>query len=159
MYNIIIGSDRVGYELKKLVFGRLSDSGYNVHDIGPFEAKSVHYPMIAMRLAQEIVKNMNTIGILVCSTGVGMSIAVNKVRGIRAANCTSTYLAEHSRAHNDANVLCLGSSVITPADAFAIIEVFISTPFEGGKHAIRVAMLNEEGSELSRSHLINRVLI
>jgi|ERR1017187_1137857 ribose 5-phosphate isomerase B len=143
MIRIIIGSDRVGYELKTWLIRNLANQGYELVDLGPFEAKSVHYPVIAMDVARNVVKSENSFGILVCSTGIGMCIAANKVRGIRAANCDSLYLAEQSRAHNDANVLCLGSSVTSAADALGIVERFIAAPFEGGKHSIRVQMLRD----------------
>lgn len=143
MFKIVIGSDRVGYNLKTYLIKVLIERGFRVEDCGPFEAKSVHYPLIALMIARKVVAEKNTFGVLVCSTGVGMSIAANKVRGARAANCTSTHLAVQSRAHNDANILCLGSSITKPSNALRIVENFINAAFEGGKHMVRVQMLNE----------------
>jgi ribose 5-phosphate isomerase B len=143
MVRIWIGSDRVGYGLKSYLVKNLVERGFQVDDLGPFEAQSVHYPIIASNLAGKVVEDKNAVGILICNSGVGMSIAANKIKGARAANCTSTYLAEQARAHNDANILCLGSAVTEPADALQIVDRFIGTTFEGGKHAIRVQMLND----------------
>ncbi len=147
MIKIFIGSDRVGYDLKVWLVEKLTERDYEIIDMGPAEAKSVHYPMIGMSVARNVAESSDGVGILVCSTGLGMSIAANKIKGVRAANCNSTYLSEQSRLHNNANVLCLGSSVTTRADALRMVEVFILTPFEGGKHALRVKMLDEEAPD------------
>jgi ribose 5-phosphate isomerase B len=139
---IFIGSDRIGFELKAEIIQLLYINKHEVIDIGPLEFKSVHYPEIAVEVSRNVIRNLPSIGILICSSGIGMSIAANKIRGIRAANCTSDYLAEHSRLHNDANILCLGSTVIKLEDAIIIVKKFLSTPFESGKHSERVQMIN-----------------
>lgn len=140
---IFIGSDRIGFELKLKLIQILSNDKHEVVDIGPFEYKSVHYPEIAVEVSKSVIRNPFSFGILICSSGIGMSIAANKIKGIRAANCTSDYLAEHSRLHNDANVLCLGSTVIKLEDAIIIVKKFLSTAFESGKHEERVQMINK----------------
>jgi len=141
--NIYIGSDRIGFELKEKLIKVLSDGKNEIIDIGPLECKSVNYPEIAVQVASLVVNNPLSYGILICSSGIGMSIAANKVKGIRAANCTSSYLAEYSRLHNDANILCLGSSVVNLEDAISIMNIFLMTPFEGGgKHKERVQIIN-----------------
>ena len=142
MSRIFIGSDRLGYELKEQIIIHLSSNGREVIDIGPFEYESVNYPEIAVEASRHVSKNQASFGILICSTGIGMSIAANKIKGIRAANCTSVYSAEHSRLHNDANVLCLGASVIELKNALKMVDKFLSTPFEEGKHSIRVKMID-----------------
>jgi len=142
MNKVFIGSDRIGYKLKNELIINLNSSGYEVVDIGPFEYKSVNYPEIAIEVSECVSKDQGSYGILICSTGIGMSIVANKVKGVRAANCTSIFLAEHSRLHNDANVLCLGSSVVKLNNAIKIVGKFLSTSFEEGKHTIRVQMIN-----------------
>lgn len=142
MGKVFIGSDRLGYELKNQIIINLNSSGHEVVDIGPYEYRSVNYPEIAFEVSECVSKDQGSYGILICSTGIGMSIAANKVKGVRAANCTSIFLAEHSRLHNDANILCLGSSVVKPKNAIKIVGTFLSTSFEEGKHTLRVQMIN-----------------
>ena len=139
---IFTGSDRIGFELKTEIIKTLSNDKHEVIDIGPFEYKSVHYPEIAVEVSRYVVNNPLSFGILICSSGIGMSIAANKIKGVRAANCTNDYLSEHSRLHNDANILCLGSTVVKLEDTIIIVNKFLSTPFESGKHAERVQMIN-----------------
>jgi ribose 5-phosphate isomerase B len=140
---IFIGSDRIGYQLKRELVCALAEAGHEVADAGPFEERSVDYPEVALGVCRSVVTNAGSIGLLICSTGIGMAIAANKVSGVRAVNCTSVALAELARLHNDANVLCLGSGVVESQAAFAITEKFASTPFEGGKHARRVQMIDK----------------
>lgn len=140
---IFIGSDRIGYRLKRELVCALAEAGHEVADAGPFEERSVDYPEVALDVCRSVVTHGGSIGVLICSTGIGMAIAANKVSGVRAANCTSAALAELARLHNDANVLCLGSGVVESQEALAITEKFASTPFEGGKHARRVEMINQ----------------
>lgn len=139
---IFIGSDRIGFELKAEIIQLLSNDKHEVIDIGPLEYKSVHYPEIAFEVSRNVTNNPLSFGILICSSGIGMSIAANKIKGIRAANCTNDYLAEYSRLHNDANILCLGSTVVKLEDGIIITKKFLSTPFESGKNSERVEMLN-----------------
>jgi ribose 5-phosphate isomerase B len=139
---IFIGSDRVGYQLKLRLGCALAEAGHEVADAGPLEERSIDYPEIALEVCRSVVTNAGSIGVLICSTGIGMAIAANKVSGIRAANCTSVGLAELARLHNDANVLCLGSGVVESQEALAMTAKFACTPFEGGKHAKRIEMIN-----------------
>ena len=120
----------------------LINKGHEVVDLGPIEYKSVNYPEIAIEVSRCVRDNQNSFGILICSTGIGMSITANKIKGIRAANCINTYLSEHARLHNDANILCLGSSVVESNYALQIVDKFLFTSFEGGKHLARVQMIN-----------------
>jgi ribose 5-phosphate isomerase B len=139
---IFIGSDRLGFDLKLSIIQYLTQNGHDVIDAGPLEYKSVHYPEIAIEVSLAVVKN-KTFGILICNSGIGMSIASNKVKGIRASNCNTIYLAGQSRIHNDANVLCLGSGKIKIHKAIKIVDKFLFTNFGKGKHIERVKMINE----------------
>jgi ribose 5-phosphate isomerase B len=144
MLEIFMGADRIGYELKRELVPALRLLTCDVEDLGPFDAISVHYPVVAEAVARRVVQHPGSFGVLVCSTGLGMTMAANKTKGIRAANCTSAYLARMARAHNDANVLCLGASLMGSAAAMEIVEAFIGTAFEGGKNIARVQMLDEK---------------
>ena len=145
MQKIVIGSDRIGFQLKASLLEGLVDRGFVVEDVGPHEERSVHYPVIAKMVARMIAGGRgDRVGVLICSTGIGMSIAANRVKGARAANCSTVYLAERSRAHNDANILVLGSRILDTAQALRIVDAFMSTSFEGGKHAGRVRMLDDD---------------
>ena len=139
---IFIGSDRIGFHLKHQLVTSLSEK-YEVIDCGPFEYASVHYPTIAFDVSERIRGQKRFFGILICSTGTGMCIAANKIKRIRAANCLNIYLAQHSRLHNDANVLCLGSDLVDFNVAVEIAHTFLSTQFEGGKHIERIKLIDE----------------
>lgn len=145
---VFLGSDRVGFYLKNFLVQELLSNGVDCIDIGPLEYRSVHYPEVAIEVSCSVLAHPNTYGILICSTGIGMSIAANKIKGIRAANCTNVYLVEHSRLHNNANVLCLGSSVLEPKIALSMVYIFLSTSFEGGKHLERERMINDLGEKV-----------
>lgn len=144
MRRIFVGSDRIGYQLKEQLVVALRQRDCDVKDVGPFEAVSVHYPLVASAVARHVAACPDSFGVLICSSGLGMAMAANKAKGIRAANCVSPYMASMARAHNDANVLCLGSSLTDAATAIDIIATFIATTFEGGKHVARVRMLDAE---------------
>jgi len=134
---IAIGCDHRGLELKKTIIGLLTAAGHHYNDFGCDTADSVDYPDIAKTVAEAVAKDDFDYGILICSTGIGMCIVANKVRGIRAANCYNTFTAQRARQHNNANILCLsaeGNSAETPA----IVETFLSTEFEGGRHQRRL---------------------
>lgn len=139
---VVIGCDHGGYELKLPILAYLSEEGYRVIDVGCDSTDSVDYPLYADKLCKVIADNDADIGILICGTGIGMSIAANKHAGIRAACCENTFSARMTRAHNDANVLCLGARVIGPGLAVDMVELFLNTDFLGGRHEKRVAMLN-----------------
>src|SRR5512137_1350388 len=135
---IVLGSDHAGLALRAEAVRVARAAGFEVEDLGPFSGESVDYPDFARRVAEAVAGGKARFGILVCGTGIGMSIAANKVRGIRAATCTSEYEARMTRAHNDANVLCLGERVVGLGLGAAIVEAFLETTFEGGRHARRV---------------------
>ena len=119
-------------------FGWRRRPGFEVEDLGPFSGESVDYPDFASRVGQAVAEGRARLGVLVCGTGIGMSIAANKVKGVRAAHCTTEYEARMARAHNDANVLCMGERVIGLGLGGAVVAAFLSQPFEGGRHQRRV---------------------
>jgi ribose 5-phosphate isomerase B len=133
---IAIGSDHRGFELKGEVVQYLDARGYEFRDFGCYDTSPVDYPDIALKVAQEVVGGNFDLGILICGSGVGMSIAANKVKGIRAALCHNPRVAKLARQHNDANVLCLGILDIEGTEG--ILDAFLLTPFEGGRHKLRV---------------------
>lgn len=138
---IAIGSDHGGFEYKEEIKKHLVEKGYDVIDVGTFSKESCDYPVIAQNLTHKIIDNELEKGILICGTGIGMSIAANKVKGIRAALCGDTFSARATRAHNNSNVLCLGERVIGIELAFDIVDIWLSTEFEGGRHQRRIDML------------------
>ena len=140
---IVIGSDHAGYELKLKIIEHLEDQGIAVTDVGTDSAESCDYPVFADALCKRMQLGDFERGILVCGTGIGMSIAANKHSGIRAACCSDTYSARLTREHNDANVLCFGARVIGEGLACDLSDIFVSTEYMGGKHARRVQMLDE----------------
>ena len=140
---VVIGCDHGGYELKLPILAYLAEGGYRVVDVGCNSTDSVNYPDYADKLCNVITSGKADIGILICGTGIGMSMAANKHPGIRAACCENTYSARMTRAHNDANVLCLGARVIGAGLAVDMVELFLNTDFLGGRHSTRVEMLNE----------------
>lgn len=139
---IIIGSDHGGLLLKDKIFQHLKDKGYDVDDVGTYSAVSCDYPVIAKELTTKVLDS-SCLGILVCGTGIGMSIYANKVKGIRAAHCTDTFSARLSRQHNDSNVLCLGERITGFGLALDIVDEWLNATFEGGRHKRRVDMINE----------------
>jgi ribose 5-phosphate isomerase B len=135
---VAIGSDHAGLSLRAAVRDALQKRGAEVADLGPFAADSVDYPDFALLVARRVAAGECQLGVLVCGTGIGMSIAANKVHGVRAAVCTTEFEARAARSHNDANVLCLGERVVGTGLGTAILEAFLDTPFEAGRHARRV---------------------
>ena len=141
---IYIGADSAGYELKGEVISHLQAKGYEVIDCGTDSTASCHYPIFANAVCEQVKRDTeNTFGILICGTGIGMSMCANKHKGIRAALCSDTYSAKMTRQHNDANVLCMGARVIGSCLAIDIVDSFLSHEFEGGRHALRVDMMME----------------
>lgn len=136
---LAIGSDHGGFELKQSIIDHLKGQGIEVKDFGCYDLNSVDYPEIALKVTSAIKSGEAKLGILVCGTGIGMSIAANKVKGIRAAACSETFSAKYTRLHNDSNVLCLGGRVIGPGVALEMVDLFINTKYEGGRHDRRVA--------------------
>ena len=135
---IAIGSDHGGFELKSKIIEFLKEKNVEVKDYGCYNTDSIDYPDVAKDVCQAVVKNECERAILVCGTGIGISIAANKVRGIRAALCHSSFDAKMCRMHNDANVLCLGGRTTGPEIALEIVNSYLSASFEGGRHAKRV---------------------
>lgn len=139
---IAIGCDHGGLEHKEAIKAHLERLGYTVVDSGIFVQESVDYPNIAVKVCSDITSKNCELGILVCGTGIGMSIAANKVKGIRAAACSEHFSAKYTRLHNDSNVLCLGGRVIGVGTAIELAEIFVTTEFEGGRHQRRVDMIS-----------------
>lgn len=136
-----IASDHAGFELKSYVIKILQQMGHNVEDLGPQDSQRVDYPDFANLLCESVLKNNKSFGILICGSGIGMSIAANRHKGIRAALCHEPYSAALSRAHNDANVLCLGARIVGEGMAEGILKSFCDNVFEGGRHTARVEKL------------------
>jgi len=135
---IAIGADHGAFELKEVLIPYLKDKGYEVEDCGTYDLSSVDYPDIAEKTAKKIIDKECEKGILLCGTGIGISIAANKVKGIRAALCANEYSAKMSRNHNDANILCMGARVTGVELAKSILDTFLKEEFEGGRHQVRV---------------------
>jgi ribose 5-phosphate isomerase B len=138
---VALGADHRGFALKEELKRWLAARGHEVVDLGPESADRVDYPDYAFRVADAVAGRRADRGILICSTGIGMSIAANKVQGVRAALVDSVRLARLSREHNDANVLCLGADIVSAAEARRIVGVWMKTEFAGGRHARRVRKL------------------
>ncbi len=146
---IALASDHRGYEFKKKLYQMLAEHGHTVVDYGTDDsAKSVDYPDYASSAARAVARKECDRGILVCGTGIGMSLAANKIKGIRAVVAHDTYSTEMSRRHNDSNILCIGADLLAPGPlAMKIIQVWLDTPFEGERHARRVGKIMDlEGS-------------
>ena len=139
---IVIGCDHAAYELKLKVIEHLKTQGIEVEDVGTNSTASCDYPDFADALCKKIMSGEFERGILICGTGIGMSMAANKHKGIRAACCSDTFSARLTREHNDANVLCFGARVVGEGLAYDLVDLFVSTDYEGGKHARRVAMVD-----------------
>ena len=141
---IIIGSDHGGYRLKNEIIQHLKtikDVEYSITDVGCFSEEACDYPQIAKTVAKDVLATKSK-GILVCGTGIGMSIAANRFEGIRASHCTDTFTARMTRAHNDSNILCLGQRVTGLGLALDIVDTWLKTAFEGGRHQKRIDMID-----------------
>ena len=139
---IFIGADSAGFTLKGEVIEHLNGLGYEVCDMGCDSTASCHYPIFASKVCEAVQADLDgSFGILICGTGIGMSMCANKHRGIRAAVCGDTYSARMTRAHNDANLLCIGARVTGSCLAMDIVDAFLGAEYEGGRHAVRVAMM------------------
>ena len=142
MKKIIIGCDHAAPELKGIVRDHLIARGFDVEDVGVHTTDSCNYPDIARKVCEKVQSGEREIGILVCGTGIGMSMAANKHAGIRAAACSDTFSARMTRLHNDANVLCFGERVVGFGLACDLVDLFVTTEFLGGRHQARVDALN-----------------
>ena len=138
---LCIGADHAAFEAKERLAALLRRLGHEVTDAGTHSAESCDYPVFAGEVARAVAGGGCEFGILLCGTGIGMSIAANKVRGVRAALCHSVETASMSRRHNDANVLCMGARVLDPDLMEKILEEFLGTGFEGGRHARRLSLI------------------
>lgn len=140
---IVIGCDHGGFEHKNAIKEHLEERGFEVTDCGIYECASVDYPDIAVKVCEEITSGRCERGILVCGTGIGMSIAANKIKGIRAAACSDHFSAKYTRLHNNSNILCMGGRVVGVGTALELADIFTDTEFEGGRHQRRIDKINE----------------
>lgn len=138
---IALGADHGGYELKEAVKKYLDEKNIAYKDFGTNSEDSVNYAPFALKVGKAVVSGECSKGILCCGTGLGISIAANKVKGIRAAVCTNEFCAEMTRRHNDANILCMGGRVISEEMAVKLTDIFLNTPFDGGRHAKRIEQI------------------
>ena len=145
---LAIGCDHAATALKEELKAWLLAGGYEVKDYGVNPGEKADYPAMALQVSQNVVGGACELGILLCGTGIGMSIAANKVKGVRAACCSEPYSAKLSREHNDSNILCLGARVVGPELAKMILDAWLNAAFEGGRHGLRVDMIKamEEGT-------------
>jgi len=140
---IVLGADHGGFELKEEIKTLLVSEGYSVEDVGCHSPDSVDYPDYAAMVVAGITSGAYDTGILICGTGIGMSIAANRNRQIRAAVCHDEYTAVMSREHNNANILCLGARVLEPEEAKKIVKIWLGSHFTGGRHQLRVAKFSD----------------
>jgi len=141
--NVWIGSDHGGFELKEKLVRQMKEQGHDVTDVGCGAADNVRYPYYAVEVASAVAKGEAGRGILVCSTGIGMSIYANKFPGIRAALCLTPLMADMTRRHNDSNILCLGGKITGEWDAQRILDIWLNTDYEGGRHDISLGLIAE----------------
>ncbi len=152
---IIIGSDHAGFAMKEFIKSLLEQKGLTYKDIGTNDTQSTDYPLFAGRVGREVSLGNFGRGIAVCGAGIGASIAANRFRGVRAALCINEQMAQLSREHNNANVLVLGGRITPKETASAILDIWLETPFEGGRHSRRIDMLDrimDESTFLSEKH-------
>ena len=140
---IALSCDHGAYELKESIKKHLEEKGIEYFDFGCYSKESVDYPVFAYKAAKAVADKEYDFGIICCTTGLGVSMAANKVKGIRAAVCTNEMLAEMTRRHNNANVICMGQNVVSTELAFKMIDIFLSTEFEGGRHQRRVDLITD----------------
>ncbi|HUK78683.1 MAG TPA: ribose 5-phosphate isomerase B [Thermoleophilia bacterium] len=140
---IAAGADHAGFALKDALIERLRAAGHEVVDLGTSSDASVDYPVFAHGVADRVAAGEFERGLLVCGSGIGMCMAANRHPGVRAADCLTVEMAELSRRHNDANVLCLGARLLESDEAWAVVEAWLATPFEGGRHERRVAEIDD----------------
>ncbi|MGJ7045351.1 ribose 5-phosphate isomerase B [Thermoanaerobacterium thermosulfurigenes] len=147
---IAIGSDHGGYELKEAIKKHLEERGIEYKDFGTFSEESVDYPDYAREVAEAVASGQYEKGILLCGTGVGISIAANKVPGIRAAHVSDAFSARYSKEHNNANVLCMGGRVVGPGLAALLVDEWLDAEFQGGRHQKRIDKISEIEKKYSR---------
>lgn len=149
MKSIAIGCDHRGFALKELIIAWLQNEGYSYQDFGCYSTEPVDYPDIAQKVGEAVASGSFDQGILICSTGIGMCIAANKIKGVRAALCHNVFAAQRARQHNDANVLCLGGEDVDTSVALETVKTFLTTDFEGGRHTRRVSKIRALESDTS----------
>lgn len=140
---IAIGSDHGGFDYKEILIDHLTSKGYEVVNYGCYSKDSVDYPDVAFEVATEVAQDENTLGILICGTGIGISIAANKVNGIRCALCHDTFSAKATRQHNDSNILAMGQRVIGVGLMLEIVDTWLESAFEGGRHQQRIDKISK----------------
>ena len=140
---IAIGSDHAGYRLKLAIDEHLTEQGIPFEDLGCYGPERVDYPVYGQKVAEAVAEGKYRYGIVICGTGIGISLAANKVPGIRCAVCSDTYSAKYTRLHNDANMLAMGERVVGPGLAAEIVDAFLGAEFEGGRHADRVELIRQ----------------
>ena len=140
---IAIGCDHGGYALKQEVMKHLTELGLDYKDFGTYSEESCDYPIYGEAVARAVASGECDRGIVICGTGIGISIAANKIKGIRAALCGDCFSAEMTRRHNDANILAMGARVLGSGLALKIVDTFLTTPFEGGRHSRRIDLISE----------------
>lgn len=145
---LILGSDHAGYPLKEKCLAHLHEAGYECEDMGTHSLQSCDYPQFASLVCNRVLETENS-GVLICGTGLGMSMSANRFPGIRAALCFNEYSAGMARQHNDANILCLGARVIGEDLALAVLDRFVGTGFQGGRHEERIRLMDQIGSNIS----------
>lgn len=139
---IALGSDHGGFALKEEIRKYLEEKGIVYKDFGCYNTDSCDYPDMAISPCEAVISGKCSHAILLCGTGIGISMAANKIKGIRAACCSDYFSAKYTRAHNDANVLCMGGRVVGAGLACELVEIFLNTPYEGGRHSLRLKKLN-----------------
>ena len=140
---IAIGCDHGGYKLKEEIKRYFDETGIEYNDVGTYSEESVNYPEYAAKVAEEVQSKKAEKGIVICRSGIGVSMVANKFKGIRCAPCYQETTAKFSRMHNDANVLALGADYVTVSQAICIVRMFLATEFEGGRHQYRIDLINE----------------
>ncbi|MCK5767400.1 MAG: ribose 5-phosphate isomerase B [Candidatus Atribacteria bacterium] len=140
---IAIGSDHAGYLLKEAIKRHLAKGDIPFSDIGTFKMDSVNYPEFSYKVSVSVANGDYDFGILICGTGIGMCITANKIKGIRAAQAYTTEQAKLSRLHNDANILCLGGRMVNEEEAIVIVDTWLNTSFEGGRHVTRLKLISQ----------------
>ncbi len=146
-----IGNDHGGYELKRQIVEHLEHQGIATHNVGSDSTEIVRYPYYAAQVAGAVSQGEATRGILICSTGIGMSIIANKFQGVLASLCTSTYMAKITRAHNNSNILCLGGKITGVFEALDMLDAWIATEYMGGRHDISLGLIAKAENMLCRS--------
>lgn len=143
MTTIAIGSDHIGLTHKTFLIDQLRQQGYQVIDLGTYHQERTHYPIYAEKVAEHIVSKQAEKGILICGTGIGISIAANKISGIRCALCSDELSALMSRQHNDSNIIAFGANILSKEKALALVTLWLNTAYEGGRHQTRLEMISQ----------------